>query len=36
MDTRKLRIVKPPLPTAIHLELLAQYEKDVAQMLNVR
>jgi len=25
-----------PLPTDIHLELLAQYEKDVAQMLNVR
>jgi hypothetical protein len=25
-----------PLPTDIHLELLAQYERDVAQMLNVR
>jgi hypothetical protein len=25
-----------PLPTEIHLDLLAQYERDVAQMLNVR
>jgi len=25
-----------PLPTETHLELLAQYEMDVAQMLNVR
>lgn len=25
-----------PLPTEIHLDLLAQYEEDVAQMLNVR
>jgi hypothetical protein len=25
-----------PLPTEVHLDLLAQYEKDVAQMLNVR
>lgn len=25
-----------PLPTDVHLELLEQYERDVAQMLNVR